>query len=102
MTNLTQAYIFEKMREKEEEIAKIYYIAPDNMIFKEVKEECIKIWGKFDDTYTYATNKINRIKDLGNIKDNMMSMVAMFDHNNRGILLNNLSEEAKEFIIKRF
>jgi len=81
-----------------------YYEAPSDEIFEEVKKEAIELWKIVDtdnDKYGYATSKINRIKDIGNVKDNTMYMVAMFDHINIQKLLNNLSDEAKKFVSER-
>ena len=78
-----------------------YYEAPSDKIFEEVKKEAIKIWETYDDTYDYASGKINRIKDIGNIKDNAMSIVSMFDHSNIAKLLVNLSPDARHFVSER-
>lgn len=74
---------------------KLYYTPPSDKIFNEVKDACIKIWLEYDDTFGYATEKINSIKDLPNIQDNVMSMIARFDPINLGKLANKLSEEAR-------
>jgi len=78
-----------------------YYEAPSDEIFEEIKREAINIWKTYDDTYDYATGKINRIKDITNISDNAMFIVAMFDNSNRRKLLGNLSKEAEDFIMER-
>lgn len=79
----------------------LYYTAPDKHIFDELKQEAIKIWQSYDDTYGYASGKISKIKDLENIKDNFMYMFAMFDVINQRKLINNLSDKAKNALIKR-
>lgn len=79
----------------------LYYIAPSDNIFLEVKNKAIDIWRTYDDTYWYATSKIDRIKDIRNIRDNMMYIVAMFDPVNTSKLLNSLSDEAKTAIAGR-
>ena len=79
----------------------LYYIPPEDKIFNEVKEEAIKIWGSYDDTYGYASEKIGRIKDIENIKDNFMYIVAMFDSNNQNKLMQNISFEAQQAIKER-
>lgn len=78
-----------------------YYEAPSNEIFEEVKKEAIKIWKTYDNTYGYADEKTERIKNITNIKDNMLFIVAMFDWINQAKLLNNLSPEAKTFVTER-
>lgn len=61
----------------------LYYQAPSQAMFDEIKKEAIKIWQTYDDTYGYASEKVDRIKDLTNVKDNYMYMVAMFDDTNK-------------------
>lgn len=64
-----------------------YYIPPPNDIFEDIKANAIKIWQSYDDSYGYATEKINRIKPIENIGDNAWYMVAMFDQQNQTKLL---------------
>jgi len=82
----------------------MYYTAPTDEIFEEVKAQAIKLWVEVDtdnNRYGYATNKINRIKDLHNVKDNVMYIIAMFDSNHHIILASMLTEEAKSAIDER-
>lgn len=78
-----------------------YYIPPSDPIFEEVKNQAIEIWKTYDDTHGYATGKINRIKELPNIEDNFMYMVAMFDIYNLDKLSKKLSKKAKKAIYER-
>lgn len=78
-----------------------YYQAPTQEVFDEVKQKSIEIWKTYDDTYGYATGKIDRIKDLKNINDNVMYMVAMFDGQNQALLAGSLSDEARQQISLR-
>jgi len=78
-----------------------YYTPPSDKIFEEIKEKSIEIWKTYDDSYGYATEKTDRIKDLKNIQDNGMTMVAMFDSENQVKLANTLSDEAKMAIRDR-
>lgn len=80
--------------------SKEYYTAPSDKVFKEIKKESIKIWQTYDDTYGYATEKVNRIKDLENIKDNAWYMVAMFDENNQLKLITAVSPETGNLIVE--
>ena len=80
---------------------KLYYIPPSEEIFNEVKAKCIEIWRGYDDTYGYATEKIDEIKDLQNIQDNVMFIVAQFDHINMEKLANLLSDEARTALRER-
>jgi hypothetical protein len=65
----------------------LYYTAPTQEIFNDIKENAIKIWKTYDDQFGYASEKINSIKDIENVKDNYMYMVAMFDSSNQVSLL---------------
>ena len=56
-----------------------YYKAPAISIFNDIKNNAIKIWKTYSDEFGYQSEKINRIKDLENIKDNAWYIVAMFD-----------------------
>ena len=78
---------------------KDYYTAPPQKVFDEIKENSIKIWQGYDDTYGYATEKINRIKDLTNVSDNAWMMVAMFDSNNQAKLISMVSKKTGDMII---
>ena len=65
-----------------------YYTAPAQEIFDDVKQGAIALWQTYDDTYGYATDKVKRIKDIENVKDNTGYMVAMFDAENQQRLIN--------------
>lgn len=58
---------------------RLYYTPPPDAVFDEVKEAAIELWSTYDDTHGYATSKIDRIKDIENVSDNFMYIVAMFD-----------------------
>lgn len=79
----------------------LYYEAPSDEIFEEVKKQALLLWGSYDDTHGYATEKKDRIKDLENIRDNVMYIVAMFDDSNQRLLSNVLTDEAREAIHAR-
>lgn len=72
-----------------------YYIPPKQEIFDDIKENAIKIWRSYDDTYGYASGKIARIKDIQNVKDNCWCMVAMFDWPNQLKLLRMVKPETQ-------
>lgn len=80
---------------------KLYYQAPEDKIFDEVKQEAIKLWQTYDNTYGYVDEKVNRIKDLENIEGNFMYMIAMFDASNQIKLFSKLSKEAINAIKQR-
>jgi len=61
-----------------------YYTAPSDEVFEVIKSCAVEIWRSYDNTYGYVDEKIGRIKDLKNIRDNCTFIVAMFDiHNQR-------------------
>lgn len=73
-----------------------YYDAPSDEIFNEIKQAAIEIWQTYDDTYGYATEKLNYVDSITNIKDNWGTLVGMFDHDNQMKLLAKLSPEARQ------
>lgn len=75
-----------------------YYIAPKEEIFNEIKAKAIAIWQTYDDTYGYATEKLDRIKNIQNIKDNACYIVAMFDTWNQNRLFYMVDGEAKAWL----
>jgi hypothetical protein len=83
---------------------KLYYTPPRRELFEAVKSRAMELWKEVDtdnDKYGYATEKINRIKDLENVGDNFMTIVAMFDIHNQRLLANRLAEETKVAIRER-
>lgn len=79
----------------------IYYTPPPEKIFQEMKQISILLWSQYDDTYGYKSNKINRIKDLENIKDNFMYILSMFDLYNQNVIWHCASIQLKGEIQKR-
>lgn len=79
----------------------LFYIPPSKELFDEIKRESIKLWNTYDDTYGYATKKIERIKDLENHSSNGIWMVQMFDIHNIHRLMKWLSPKWREFIASR-
>ena len=80
-------------------MSELYYTAPSDDIFEEVKKEAMKIWAEYEDPY--KSEKINTIKDLKNVSDNVMYIIAMFDWVNQHKLARRLSPETKEAIFDR-
>lgn len=78
-----------------------YYTSPSDEIFEDIKQAAIKVWGTFDDTFKYATGKIDRIKDIGNVKDNYAYMVAMFDYGNKFKLFEYLERQDSHDLVLR-
>ena len=70
----------------------------DDKTFEELRAEAIKIWQTYDDTYGYASEKIDYINSFGNVKDNYGTIIGMFDSNNQTKLFNAVGDEAKRLI----
>ena len=79
----------------------LYYTPPEDIYFEEMKKTAIEIWDSYDDTFWYATEKKNRIKDVQNIWDNFLYIFAMFDIHNQNKCLQKLSEECKKQVYDR-
>ena len=75
-----------------------YYTAPSDEIFESIKQASIEIWKTYDNEFGYVDEKVNRIKDIKNFKDNTCYMVAMFDSSNQNKLLHSVNEEASAWI----
>lgn len=75
-----------------------YYQAPAQEIFDAIKDGAITLWRTYDDSYGYASEKISRIKDIQNVRDNTGYIVAMFDHDNRLKLYNMVEGEAALYL----
>lgn len=73
-----------------------YMEAPSQEIFEEIKAKAIEIWQGYDDTYGYASEKINYVNSITNIKDNWGTIVGMFDYKNQAKLVAKLSPEARK------
>jgi hypothetical protein len=56
---------------------KLYYKSPKDRHFEELRSVCIRYWSTFDDTFGYATEKINQVKSFENNEGNFMTMVKM-------------------------
>ena len=77
--------------------AELYYTPPSDEVFEEVRAKAMILWTIVDsdnDKFGYATGKIARIKDIENVQDNLMYIVAMFDIFNQQLLAEELSGEA--------
>jgi len=84
--------------------ARLYYTAPSDEIFDEVKQKSMDLWIERypeDSSPFYAQEKVSEIKDLRNIKDNVMSIVARFDSDNMKNLSEKLSAEARTALRER-
>lgn len=77
---------------------KEYYIAPPDEIFDDIKENAIKLWETYDNSYGYVNEKKGRIVSIKNVQDNAWYIVAMFDHPNQEKLLKMVKSETAEMI----
>lgn len=80
---------------------RLYYTPPSDEIFEEVREKAIEVWESLGAHPSYLEEKVGRIKEIGNVKDNVMYVVSMFDHHNQGNLALRLSPEAREALRER-
>jgi len=80
---------------------KLFYTPPTRKQFDELKNRAIDIWNTYDNEFGYADEKINKIKDIENIQDNFMYMVAMFDIDNQAKLAMSLTEETRLSVRQR-
>lgn len=85
-------------------MSELYYTPPTKATqeqFDELKAKAIELWKEVDkdnDKYGYASEKINKIKDLENVGDNFIYMVAMYDSINQLLLAGRLSPETKQAV----
>jgi hypothetical protein len=82
-------------------MTKLYYTPPTDEIFEEVKQACMDLWQDVGDQQSYIDEKVSRIKDIKNIQDNFMYMIAMFDDNNQRALSRALTFDASLAIRER-
>ena len=82
-------------------MSKLYYTPPEEKQFNELKEKAIEIWNTYDNKFGYVDEKVNRIKDMQNIEDNFMYMIAMFDISNQRKLAMKLSDETRKAVSDR-
>jgi len=73
----------------------IYYIAPDDASFNDMKQAAETVWRSMDNTYGYVDEKLNRIKDIQNISDNFMYLLGMFDTDNQLKVISLLNDVTK-------
>jgi hypothetical protein len=80
-----------------------YYETPSQEVFDEVQEKSIEVWKEnHSDEHGYVTEKVESIRDLTNIRNNVMYIVGKFDTFNQMRLSNKLSETTRKEIRDRF
>lgn len=81
--------------------AKLYYTAPSNEAFEELRKAAIEVWQQYDNEYGYVDEKTAAIVNIRNVSDNFMYMVAMFDINNQRKLAEKLSPATRLAVRER-
>lgn len=80
----------------------LYYKAPSDAAFDEMKKAAIEVWGQYADSPGgYMDEKVARIKDIQNVSDNFMYILAMFDQDNQRKVIALLSEPTKDAVRER-
>jgi hypothetical protein len=80
----------------------LYYTPPSDEAFQDMKDACMKVWGKYSSSEGgYMEEKLSRIRDIQNIQDNFMYMLAMFDEENQTAAISLLKEETKDAVRER-
>lgn len=82
-------------------MSKLYYTAPSDEAFEDMRKACIEVWGQYDNEFGYVDDKTGRIKEIANVQDNFMYMIAMFDHINQRKVVAKLSEATKQAVRER-
>lgn len=77
----------------------LYYKAPSDESFDDMKQAARAIWNTYKDPY--KTEKLERIKNVGNISDNFMYLLAMFDNINQRKVAKLLKEDTVEDLRER-
>lgn len=56
-----------------------YNVPMTDEAFEDLKANAILLWQTYDNEYGYVDDKVSRIKDIQNVRDNGMYILAMFD-----------------------
>ena len=81
--------------------SKDYYIAPSQEVFDDIKQASIKIWKTYDNEFGYVDEKVGKIKEMKNIRDNYAFMIAMFDYFNQQKMLDLLELPESKDLVER-
>lgn len=75
---------------------------PTDIVFNEVKEKSIELWrSRYSDEFGYVSEKVSYIESVTNIKDNLFSIIGMFDEHNKNMLLLELSRDSLMYLYKQ-
>lgn len=72
---------------------------PTDKIFEDLKQNAIKVWQTYDDTYGYATEKIDRVNSIKNYADNWYTFLGMMDSRNQAKMMIDLQDETVAFLL---
>lgn len=56
---------------------------PSDEIFEDIKQAAIKVWKRYDNTYGYVDEKLDRIEPIKNYADNWWTFLGMMDSSNQ-------------------
>jgi hypothetical protein len=83
-------------------MAGIYYQPPSQESFDDMKKACTEVWGEYKDSPGgYMEEKLSQIRDIKNVGDNFMYMLAMFDMTNQWSVVQKLSQSTKDELTAR-
>lgn len=71
---------------------KNYYNPVSDRAFADIKVGAIEIWNEYENEYGYRDEKLAKVNSLGNVGDNAMFIIAMFDDVNIHRLLARLQD----------
>lgn len=69
-----------------------------NETFENIKQSACRVWERYSDEFGYRSEKLDRIKDLENIRDNWEYILAMFDSDNLKLAIEYMDDMAIEEI----
>lgn len=79
----------------------LYYTAPPDSHFKDLKEQALKLWKSFNSHKSYIDEKVGRIENLENKQDNFMYIFSMFDPGRQKALMEELKESTAVSLVSR-
>ena len=80
---------------------KLYYVAPPQKQFDELKQKAIEAWLYIGYEETYSRKKQKQVHDISNVRDNFMYILGMFSSNNLRLISKALSQPTKKSIYDR-
>lgn len=72
--------------------------APPDEIFQDMKKAATEVWSTYDNTHGYVDEKMDRVNNLKNIKDNAMILYRMFDYSNQAKMRGKLHINSLQYI----